>query len=217
MGNDLSQLYPRRVRPPCLAAHIAGQPFAMTDTSTALQGMKLAILATDGVERRELTEPRDAIVNAGGAIELLSLHDGDIEARDHDLEPAGTFRVDRQVEGASADEFDALVIPGGTVNADKLRSDESAVAFVRRFVESGRPVAVICHGPWVLIDAGVVEGRTVTSYPSLRIDLRNAGAKTVDEEVVVDGNLITSRTPDDLPAFCDALLNAVAKAPAPQR
>ncbi|MBJ7466273.1 MAG: type 1 glutamine amidotransferase, partial [Mycolicibacterium sp.] len=189
----------------------------MTDTSTALQGMKFAILATDGVERRELAEPRDAIVDAGGAIELLSLHDGEIEARDHDLEPAGTFRVDRRVEGASADEFDALVIPGGTVNADKLRSDESAVAFVRRFVESGRPVAVICHGPWVLIDAGVVEGRTVTSYPSLRIDLRNAGAKTVDEEVVVDGNLITSRTPDDLPAFCDALLNAVAKAPAPQR
>ena len=189
----------------------------MTDTPTALQGKKIAILATDGVERRELEEPRDAIGTAGGAVELLSLHDGEIEARDHDLEPAGTFQVDRRVEHASADEFDALVIPGGTVNADKLRSDESAVAFVRQFVESGRPVAVICHGPWTLIDAGVVAGRTVTSYPSLRIDLRNAGATTVDQEVVVDGNLITSRTPDDLPAFCEALLNAVSKDPAPQR
>ena len=187
----------------------------MTDTSTALQGKKFAILATDGVERRELAEPRDAIDKAGGTIELLSIQDGEIDARDHDLEPAGTFRVDRPVEAASADEFDALVIPGGTVNADKLRSDESAVAFVRQFVESGRPVAVICHGPWVLIDAGVVEGRTVTSYPSLRIDLRNAGAKTLDQEVVVDGNLITSRTPDDLPAFCDALVQAVTAASAP--
>lgn len=189
----------------------------MTDTLTALQGKKIAILATDGVERRELAEPRDAVGNAGATVEVLSLHDGEIEARDHDLEPAGTFQVDRQVKGASVDEFDALVIPGGTVNADKLRSDESAVAFVRQFVQSGRPVAVICHGPWTLIDAGVIEGRTVTSYPSLRIDLRNAGATTVDQEVVVDGNLITSRTPDDLPAFCDALIQAAAKASAAQR
>lgn len=188
----------------------------MTATPTALQGKKIAILATDGVERRELAEPRDAIDKAGGAIELLSIHDGEIDARDHDLEPAGTFQVDRKVGGASVDEFDALVIPGGTVNADKLRSDESAVAFVRQFVESGRPVAVICHGPWTLIDAGVVEGRTVTSYPSLRIDLRNAGANTVDQEVVVDGNLITSRSPDDLPAFCDALVQAVAAVPSPR-
>jgi protease I len=188
----------------------------MTATPTALQGKKIAILATDGVERRELAEPRDAIDKAGGGIELLSIHDGEIDARDHDLEPAGTFQVDRLVGGASADEFDALVIPGGTVNADKLRSDESAVAFVRQFVESGRPVAVICHGPWTLIDAGVVEGRTVTSYPSLRIDLRNAGANTVDQEVVVDGNLITSRSPDDLPAFCDTLVQAVAAVPSPR-
>jgi len=199
-----------------LGTQTAGQPIVMTATPTALQGKKIAILATDGVERRELAEPRDAIDKAGGAIELLSLHDGEIDARDHDLEPAGTFQVDRQVGGASADEFDALVIPGGTVNADKLRSDESAVAFVRQFVESGRPVAVICHGPWTLIDAGVVEGRTVTSYPSLRIDLRNAGANTVDQEVVVDGNLITSRSPDDLPAFCDALVQAVAAVPSPR-
>lgn len=188
----------------------------MTDTPTTLQGKKIAILATDGVERRELAEPRDAITKAGGTVELLSIHDGEIDARDHDLEPAGTFRVDRRVDGASVGEFDALVVPGGTVNADKLRSDESAVAFVRQFVESGRPVAVICHGPWTLIDAGVVAGRTVTSYPSLRIDLRNAGANTVDQEVVIDGNLITSRNPDDLPAFCDALVQAVATTPAPR-
>lgn len=189
----------------------------MTDTPTTLQGKKIAILATDGVERRELAEPRDAITKAGGTVELLSIHDGEIDARDHDLEPAGTFRVDRRVDGASVGEFDALVVPGGTVNADKLRSDESAVAFVRQFVESGRPVAVICHGPWTLIDAGVVAGRTVTSYPSLRIDLRNAGANTVDQEVVIDGNLITSRNPDDLPAFCDALIEATTKVSAAQR
>lgn len=189
----------------------------MTDTTTALQGKKIAILATDGVERRELAEPREAVAAAGGASQLLSLHDGEIDARDHDLEPAGTFRVDRQVGGASVDEFDALLIPGGTVNADTLRSDESAVAFVRRFVESGRPVAVICHGPWTLVEAGVASGRTMTSYPSLRTDLRNAGATVVDDEVVIDGNLITSRSPDDLPAFCDALVSAVAKTAVPHR
>lgn len=188
----------------------------MSTSSAVLAGKKIAVLATDGVERRELVEPREAIDNAGGTTELLSLHSGDIDARDHDLEPAGTYAVDRVVKEATVDEFDALVVPGGTVNADKLRSDEAAVSFVRDFVESGRPVAVICHGPWTLIDAGVVAGRTVTSYPSLRIDLRNAGATTVDQEVVVDGNLITSRTPDDLPAFCDALVNAVSKASAPR-
>lgn len=184
----------------------------MTDTLASLHGKKIAILATDGVERRELAEPRDAIDKAGGAVELLSLHNGMIDARDHDLEPAGTFRVDRQVEGASADEFDALVIPGGTVNADKLRVDHAAVAFVRDFVGSGRPVAVICHAPWTLIEADVVEGRTLTSYPSLRTDLRNAGADVVDQEVAIDGNIISSRSPDDLPAFCDALIKATAKA-----
>jgi protease I len=192
-------------------------PNPMTNSTAVLTDKRVAILATDGVERRELEEPRDAIDHAGGVVELLSLHNGMIDARDHDLQPAGTFRVDRQVKDASIGDFDALIIPGGTVNADKLRSDDTAVAFVREFVESGRPVAVICHGPWTLIDAGVIDGRTVTSYPSLRIDLRNAGAKTVDQEVVVDGNLITSRSPDDLPAFCDALVQAVAAVPASTR
>jgi protease I len=123
-----------------------------------------------------------------------------------DLEPAGEFRVDREVADAKVDEFDGLLIPGGTVNADKLRLDHSAIAFVRAFVNSGRPVGVICHGPWTLVEAGVVSGMTLTSYPSLRTDLRNAGANPVDEEVVVDGNVISSRSPDDLPAFCKAVV-----------
>jgi protease I len=178
--------------------------------SNVLEGKRIAILATDGVERRELEEPRAAVHEAGGETELLSLETGSIDARDHDLEPAGEFRVDRKVADAAVDEFDGLVIPGGTVNADKLRLDASAVAFVHDFVESGKPVGVICHGPWTLIEAGVAKGRTLTSYPSLRTDLRNAGAIAVDEEVAVDGNLISSRSPDDLPAFCLAIVGRFA-------
>jgi protease I len=182
----------------------------MTD-SAVLQGKRIAILATNGVERRELQEPRTAVTDAGADVELLSLENGAIDARDHDLEPAGEFDVDRAVADASIDEFDGLLIPGGTVNADKLRLDRSAVSFVREFVESGKPVGVICHAPWTLIEAGVVQGRTLTSYPSLRTDLRNAGAKPVDEEVVIDGNLISSRSPDDLKAFCAAVVDEFAK------
>lgn len=181
----------------------------------SLNGKRIAILATDGVERRELAEPHDAIENAGGRAELLSLQSGSIDSRNHDLEPAGTFDVDRPVAKATIDEFDGLVIPGGTVNADKLRSDSAAVSFVRDFVESGKPVGVICHGPWTLVEAGVAKGRTLTSYPSLRTDLRNAGANVVDQEVVIDGNLITSRSPKDLPAFCAAIVEAFAKERAP--
>ncbi|TQK30097.1 type 1 glutamine amidotransferase domain-containing protein [Arthrobacter sp. SLBN-53] len=182
----------------------------MTDPHAVLAEKSVAILATDGVERVELTEPRDALNKAGATVTLLSLQDGDISARDHDLEPSGSHQVDRLVKDARAEEFDGLVIPGGTVNADKLRADDDAVAFVRAFVESGKPVGVICHGPWTLVEAGVAKGRTLTSYPSLRTDLRNAGATVVDEEVVVDGNLITSRSPDDLPAFCAAVVDAIA-------
>ncbi|MDT7733283.1 MAG: protease, partial [Mycobacterium sp.] len=137
----------------------------------------------------------------------------DIQARNHDLEPAGTIRVDQAVSEASVDEFDALVLPGGTVNPDKLRLDDAAVAFVRDFVNSGKPVAAVCHGPWTLVEAGVVAGRTMTTYPSIRTDLKNAGAEVVDEEVVVDGNLITSRSPDDLPAFCAKLIDQLEQAP----
>ena len=179
-----------------------------------LQGKRIAILATDGVERVELESPRDALQDAGGQTELVSLKAGEIQARNNDLESAGTFTVDRVVADASVDDYDALLLPGGTVNPDKLRSDETAVSFVRAFVDSGKPVAAICHGPWTLVEAGVAEGRTLTSYPSLRTDLRNAGATVVDEEVVVDGNLISSRSPDDLPAFCRTIVDAFAQSPA---
>jgi protease I len=162
------------------------------------------------VERRELEEPLEAVREAGGDTELLSLQPGTIDARNHDLEPAGEFQVDREVGAATVGEFDGLVIPGGTVNADKLRLDPAATAFVRDFVKSGKPVGVICHAPWTLVEAGVAEGRTLTSYPSLRTDLRNAGANPVDEEVAVDGNLISSRSPDDLPAFCRAIVGRFA-------
>src|ERR1700744_2291607 len=182
--------------------------------SNTLQGKKVAILAADGVEKVELEEPRSVLTENGAQVQLLSLKTDDIQARNHDLEPAGTFDVDRAVSDASVDEFDALVLPGGTVNPDKLRLDDTAVAFVRAFVNSGKPVAAICHGPWTLVEAGVVAGRNLTSYPSIRTDLRNAGAKVVDEEVVIDGNLVTSRSPSDLPAFCSALVEQLAHAPA---
>jgi protease I len=178
-----------------------------------LHGKKVAFLAADGVERVELEEPRRAVEEAGAETSLLSVKSGEIQARNHDLEPAGTFKVDREVAEASADEYDALVLPGGTVNPDKLRLNSSAVAFVRDFVTSGKPVAAICHGPWTLVEAGVVEGRRVTSYPSIRTDLRNAGAEVVDEEVVVDRNLVSSRSPSDLPAFCSTIVRQFAQTP----
>jgi len=185
--------------------------------SNSLQGKKVAILATDGVEKVEFETPRAQLTENGADVQLLSLKTGDIQARNHDLEPAGTIRVDQAVSEASVDDFDALVLPGGTVNPDKLRLDESAVAFVHDFVNSGKPVAAICHGPWTLVEAGVVAGRTVTSYPSIRTDLKNAGGNVVDEEVAVDGNLITSRSPDDLPAFCTKLVEKFAEDPARER
>lgn len=180
--------------------------------SNELEGRKIAILAADGVEKVELDEPRAALSRAGAHVEVLSLEAGEIQARNHDLEPAGTFTVDRTVSDASVDEFDGLLLPGGTVNPDKLRKDKTAVSFVRDFVDSGKPVAAICHGPWTLVEAGVVAGRKMTCYISIRTDLRNAGAHVVDEEVVVDGNLITSRSPADLPAFCSQILQQFARA-----
>jgi protease I len=182
-----------------------------------LHGRRVAILAADGVERVELEQPRQAVLDAGAATELLSLRDGEIQARDHDLDAAGTFPVDRLVTSASVDDYDALLLPGGTVNPDKLRIDATAVAFVRDFMASGKPVASICHGPWTLIEAGAAAGRTLTSYPSIRTDLRNAGATVVDEEVVRDGNLITSRSPEDLPAFCAAIVELFGQAARPTK
>ncbi|RZT66448.1 protease I [Microcella alkaliphila] len=179
-----------------------------------LSGRRVAILATDGVERVELEQPRQALDDAGAATTLLSIKTGEIAARDNDLEDAGTFSVDHQVEGATVDAFDALLLPGGTVNPDKLRMDPAAVAFVRDFVDSGKPIAAICHGPWTLAEADRVRGRRMTSWPSIRTDLRNAGAEVVDEEVVTDGTFTTSRSPDDLPAFCERIVQEFARPPA---
>lgn len=182
--------------------------------SNDLQGKRVAFLAADGVEKVELEQPREALQRAGAQTDVVSLKSGEIQARNHDLEPAGTISVDRAVSDASVDDYDGLVLPGGTVNPDKLRLDDSAVSFVRDFVDSGKPVAAICHGPWTLVEAGVTAGRKLTSYPSIRTDLRNAGAHVVDEEVVVDGNLITSRSPKDLPAFCSTIIEQLARTPA---
>lgn len=177
-----------------------------------LNGRRVAILAADGVERVELEQPRRALDDAGARTEVLSIHDGEIAARNRDLEDAGTFGVDRLVEAASVEEYDALLLPGGTVNPDLLRMNPTAVRFVRDFVDSGKPVASICHGPWSLVEADRARGRRLTSWPSVRTDLRNAGAKVVDEEVVTDGNITTSRSPDDLPAFCERVVKEFAGA-----
>ena len=165
-----------------------------------LQGTRVAILAADMVERVELVEPRKALEDAGATVELVSLREGEIKAFDH-FDPAEALPVDRTVEEAQADDYDALMVPGGVGNPDQLRGDENAVAFVRAFFDQRKPVAAICHAPWVLIEAGVVQGRTVTSWPTLQTDLRNAGADWVDREVVVEDGLVLSRKPDDLPAF----------------
>src|SRR3954454_13512733 len=174
--------------------------------SDVLRDRRVAILAADGVERVELEQPRQAVQDAGARVELLSIHDGEIAARNNDLEDAGTFTVDRLVGDVSVEDYDALLLPGGTVNPDKLRMDERAVDFVREFFDLGKPIAAICHGPWTLLEAGVLPGRRITSFPSLRTDLRNAGATVVDEQVVVDEGLVSSRSPDDLPAFCEKIV-----------
>jgi protease I len=171
-----------------------------------LDGKNIAILvANEGIEQVELTEPWSAVVDAGGTPRLISLEAGTVQAFNH-LDRADTFEVDAVVGEADPASYDGLVLPGGVANPDALRLDEDAVAFVREFVESDRPVAAICHAAWTLAEADVVRGRRLTSWPSLQTDLRNAGADWVDEEVVVDGNLVTSRKPDDLPAFNDALV-----------
>ncbi|WP_290050916.1 type 1 glutamine amidotransferase domain-containing protein [Amycolatopsis solani] len=176
-----------------------------------LNGRRVAILAADGVERVELEEPRKALDDAGAATTVVSISDGEIQARNNDLEDAGTFKVDKLVGDVSVDDYEALLLPGGTVNPDKLRMEPAAVRFVRDFVQSGKPVASICHGPWNFVEADVARGRRLTSWPSVRTDLRNAGAEVVDEQVVTDGNITTSRSPDDLPAFCERIVAEFAK------
>ena len=177
-----------------------------------LTGKKIAFLATDMVEQVELTEPWKAVEEAGGTPELVSLEEGEIQGFDH-YDKADTFRVDRVVGEVTADDYDGLVLPGGVGNPDTLRTDEDAVRFARTFVESGKPVAVICHGPWTLVEADVVRDRTLTSFPSIKTDIKNAGGNWVDQEVVVDDGLISSRNPDDLPAFCNALVEEFSRAP----
>jgi protease I len=165
-----------------------------------LKGKKVAIIAADMFEQVELVEPRKALDDAGAETVLISLKPGEIQGFNH-FEPADKLKVDRAIEEADAGDYDALMIPGGVGNPDQLRGDENIVSFVRDFFEAGKPVAAICHGPWVLVEAGVVRDRKVTSWPTLQTDIRNAGGNWVDEQVVVDQGLVTSRKPDDIPAF----------------
>jgi deglycase len=171
-----------------------------------LEGKKVAILAADMFERVELEEPRKALEDAGATTEVISIHDGEIQGFDH-FDPSKTVKVDRTVEEVSVDDYDALLIPGGVGNPDQLRGDENAVEFTRQFGESGKPMAVICHGPWMLVESGLARGRTVTSWPTLRTDIVNAGGTWVDEQVVVDDGIVTSRKPDDIAAFNDKMID----------
>jgi protease I len=175
-----------------------------------LQGKKIAFLATDGVEQVEYTEPRKAVEQAGATADLVSLQPGQIQGFNH-LDKGDTFPVDRAVRDASADDYDGLVLPGGVANPDVLRTDKDAVRFVRSFFETGKPVASICHGAWTLVEADVVKGRTLTSWPSIRTDIENAGGAWVDEEVHTDRGLVTSRKPDDIPAFNREMIRLFAE------
>ncbi|MEJ2861055.1 type 1 glutamine amidotransferase domain-containing protein [Actinomycetospora flava] len=168
----------------------------------ALDGLRVAIIATNGVEQVELEQPRRAVDEAGARSTLVSLSTDAIQAMNSDIDKGDTFTPDAAISDVSADDFDALVLPGGTINADQLRQSGDVVSFVQAVFAAGKPVGAICHAPWTLVEADLVRGRTMTSYPSLRTDIRNAGGHAVDEEVVVDKGLVTSRNPNDLDAFC---------------
>lgn len=176
-----------------------------------LHSAHVAMLFTDGVEQIELTKPLEALRKAGARVDLISTERGEVQMFEH-LDKGEIIRSDRAVGEVDSADYDGLVLPGGVANPDRLRTDPDAVSFVRAFFDAGKPVAAICHGPWTLVEADVVRGRSLTSWPSLQTDLRNAGATWVDEQVHVDGELVTSRKPDDLPAFCEAVIDTFARA-----
>ena len=177
-----------------------------------LQGKKIAILlAPVGTEQAEFTEPKKAVEEAGGTVEVIGIQAGEAQTMNSDVNPGETFTVEKTFTEVSADEYDGLIVPGGTVGADNLRADRDAVNFIHSFFEQAKPVGVICHGPWTLVEAGVVSGRTLTSYPTLQTDILNAGGNWLDEEVVVDQGLVTSRNPDDLPAFCAKVVEEISE------
>lgn len=181
-----------------------------------LKGKKIAILATDGVEQTEFTKPRKALDDAGATTEVISLKPGKIKAWNH-TEWGEQFAVDKVVMDADASEYDALLLPGGVMNPDTLRMDKKAVDFVYTFFDEGKPVAAICHAPWMLVEANVLQGRKLTSWPSLQTDIRNAGAQWVDQEVVVDQGLVTSRKPDDIPTFNEKMIEEFQEGPHPRQ
>jgi protease I len=175
-----------------------------------LSDKRVAILVANGFEQIEMTSPREALEGAGAETDLISIEDDEVKGWEH-IEWGDTFEVDVRIDDADPDDYDALLLPGGVMNPDKLRRNETVQRFVRAFFDEGKPVASICHGPWTLIDAGVAKGRRMTSYPSIQMDLKNAGVQWSDEEVVVDQGLVTSRRPDDLPAFNDKMIEEIAE------
>ena len=189
---------------------------AVRTMADELKGKKVAFLFTEGAEQVEVTEPLEAVKKAGAEVEIVSLEQGEVEMWNH-FDKGDKITAEKAVAEANASDYDALVLPGGVANPDQLRGDEKAVKFVRDFFEQDKPVGVICHGPWMLVETGVAKGRTVTSWPSLHTDLKNAGAEWVDEEVVVDNGLVTSRKPDDLPAFCAKIVEEFAEGKHQQR